>query len=159
MRSSRRCEFTGTILAVRAVEDCIRATKKYTEGLGTVRKKHPVQGEDFPSKMFCKYYEVYPDVEIGWDMPASVTLDWLWGETPCIDVLFNYDYRSNKASMVMRDGYSAVKVLADAIPGFKEALDKAEYNGKSSHSYAPRRDSKSADETADKNPATESVGN
>jgi hypothetical protein len=121
MRSNRRCEFTGAVLAVRAVEDCIRATKKYTEGIGTVRKKHPIQGEDFPSKKFCKYYEVYPDMEIGWDMPASVTLDWLWGETPCIDVLFNYDYRINKASVILQNPGDA-KELGKAIPGFEEML-------------------------------------
>lgn len=124
MRSSKRSEFTGTILAVRAIEDCIRASKKYTEGISTVKRRHPVQGEDFPSKVFCKYYEVYPDVEISWDMPVSVTVDWLWGETLCIDITFHYDYRANKASLTLGD-YRDIKKLQEAIPGFGKALAQA----------------------------------
>jgi len=126
---NKRSEFKGTIIAVRAVEDCIRATKKYTEGIGTVRKRHPIQGEDFPSKMFCKYYEVYPDMELSWDMPAGVALDWLWGETPCIDVLFNYDYRANKASVIVQDGSRAVQELTKAIPDFSDELARVTANG------------------------------
>lgn len=131
MSKNNRSEFRGTIIAIRAVEDCIRATKKYTEGVGTMRTKHPVQGEgQFPSKKFVKYYEVYPEVEVSWDMPADVAIDWLWGETPCIDVLFNYDYRVNRAEVVVRDGPIAVKQLGKAILGFEEALAKVVENGK-----------------------------
>lgn len=118
-------EYTGNIVAIRAVEDCIRATKKYTEGVGTMRTKHPVQGEGFPSKFFRKYYEVYPDTELSWDMPAGIALDWLWGEVSCIDVVFKYDYRVNKASILIRDGVVAIKELSRAIPGFGDALTKA----------------------------------
>tara|TARA_Y100000310_G_scaffold166912_2_gene166635 strand:+ start:11281 stop:11724 length:444 start_codon:yes stop_codon:yes gene_type:complete len=117
-------EHNGNIEGIRAIEDCIRATKKYTEGMGTLRKKHPIQGEDFPSKVFCKYYEVYPDIELSWDMPYGIALDWLWGETPCLDVTFRYDYRQNKAAVTIKDGVGAVKHLATAIPGFSEALAK-----------------------------------
>lgn len=123
-------EFAGNILKVRAVEDCIRATKKYTEGIGTMRKKHPVQGEEFPSKMFCKYYEVYPDVEVSWDMPAGVALDWLWREIPCIDVLFKYDYRANQASVIVKDGLVAVRELSRGIPCFSGALAEVIAGGK-----------------------------
>lgn len=130
MSKNNRCAFCGTIIEVRAVEDCIRATKKYTEGLSTMRARHPVQGEDFPSKKFVKYYEVYPEVNVSWDMSASMALDWLWGETPCINVLFNYDYRSNKAEVVVKDGSSAVKHLEKAIPGLGSALDRIGENGK-----------------------------
>ena len=127
---SRQSAFSGTIIDVRAVEDCIRATKKYTEGVGTIRAHHPIQGEgEFPSKKFVKYYEVYPDVEVNWDMSASLALDWLWGETPCIDVLFNYDYRANKAEVVIKDGSVAVRQLDKAIPGFSESLAKVTTNG------------------------------
>ena len=115
-------EYAGNIIGVRAVEDCIRATRKYTEGVGTMRTKHPVQGEEFRSKVFVKYYEVYPDTELSWDMPAGVAIDWLWGETACIDVTFKYDYRANKASVMVRDGPDAVKELARAIPDFSEML-------------------------------------
>jgi len=130
MGKNNRSGFSGTIISVRAVEDCIRATKKYTEGIGTMWAKHPVQGEgQFPSKKFVKYYEVYPEVEVSWDMPADVALDWLWGETPCIDVTFNYDYRANKAEIVVRDGTVAVKQLVKAIPGFGESLARVVANG------------------------------
>ena len=122
-----RVETSSNIANIRAVEDCIRATRKYTEGIGTMRKKHPIQGADFPSKVFCKYYEVYPETEISWDMPAGVALDWLWGETPRVDVVFKYDYRANKASVLVADGATALKELRKNIPGFGKAL--AEANG------------------------------
>lgn len=117
-----RYENASNIANIRAIEDSIRATRRYTEGIGTMRKKHPIQGEEFPSKVFCKYYEVYPETEIYWDMPAGVALDWLWGETPKVDVLFKYDYRSNKASVLVMDGSTALKELEKGIPGFSEAL-------------------------------------
>lgn len=123
-RNENKSEYAGNIIVVRAVEDCIRATKKYTEGISTMRKRHPVQGEDVPSKVFCKYYEVYPDVEVSWDMPVGVALDWLWQETMCIDVMFRYDYRENRAAVIIRDGAVAVKELARGIPNFSEALAK-----------------------------------
>ena len=117
-------EYKGTIIDVRDIEDCIRATKKYKEEFGTMRKKHPIQGEDFSSKVFCKYYEVYPDIEISWDMAYGVALDWLWGETSHIDVMFKYDYRVNKASVLIKDGTIAIEELNVGIPHFKNALDK-----------------------------------
>ena len=55
-RNGKDSEFNGNILDVRAVEDSIRATRKYTEGVKTIFKKHPVQGMDFPSpvlKLYC----------------------------------------------------------------------------------------------------------
>jgi len=132
MRQKRReasgCIITGNIGDIRAIEDCIRATKKYTEGIGTRRAKHPVQGDGFPSKVFSKYYEVYPKIELSWDMPAGVALDWLWQDTPCLDVIFHYDYRANEASMTVRDGPEAKKQLVKAIPGFGDAVVKTVNN-------------------------------
>ena len=122
--SNNNSGFKGNIINVRAVEDSIRATKNYTEGVRTMFKKHPVQGTDFPSPVFCKHYEVYPDMEISWEMSASKFLDWLWQETPCIDVMFHYDYRENKAFIEVRDGTRAVMKLSESIPGFKDALAK-----------------------------------
>ena len=119
-------EYTGNIESVRAVEDCIRATKKYTEGIGTMRKKHPIQGEDFPSKVFCKYYEVYPHVDLEEKRPFSETIgvafDLWWRDTPFIDVIFKYDYRSNIATVNIKDGVKAVRELTKEIPNFGEAL-------------------------------------
>jgi len=132
MRQKRRetsgCIINGNIGDIRAIEDCIRATKKYTEGLGTMRTRHPIQGDEFPSKVFSKYYEVYPKVEVSWDMPAGVALDLLWGDTPCLVVIFHYDYRANEASMTVRDGPEAKKQMIEAIPGFGEAVEKATEN-------------------------------
>jgi len=115
-------EFRGNILAIRSLEDCIRATKKYTEGIQTIRKTHPVQGEELPSRVFYKYYEVYPDMEVGLDMDYRDFADWVWGDTACIDIMFHYDYRVNKASVLVRDGDGVVKKLIESIPGFLDAL-------------------------------------
>tara|TARA_Y100000310_G_C20647056_1_gene797242 strand:- start:977 stop:1384 length:408 start_codon:yes stop_codon:yes gene_type:complete len=121
--------FESNIVSMRAVEDCIRATKKYTEYFGTMRWKHPIQGNDFPSKVLCKHYEVYPDIELDWDMSASVALDWVWGDTPHLDVFFKYDYRINKATVYVRGGDKGVLKLARAIPNFNKALAEAKVNG------------------------------
>lgn len=127
--SNKGGEFIGNIITVRAVEDSIRATKKYTVGISRKQADHPIQGEDFPSRMFYLFYEVYPDIELNWDMPASIALDWLWGETPCIDVRFSYDYRTDKAAVIVYDGQEAVKDLARTIPGFSDALLAVIANG------------------------------
>ncbi len=117
-----RNELGGNIASIRAVEDSIRCTRRYTEGIGTIHKRHPIQGEDFPSKVFCKFYEVYPTTELSWDMPAGVALDLLWGEILKVDVVFKYDYRANKASVLIMGGDTASKELEKHIPGFGEAL-------------------------------------
>jgi len=123
MRTKSRYEFTGTVIVIRAVEDSIRSTRKYTEGVNNKpQKQYPIQGGDFPSKVFCKYYEVYPTVDVSWDMPVGVAVDWLWHDVPCIDVVFTYDYRSNKASVLVKNGPAALDELKNAIPGFKTAL-------------------------------------
>ncbi len=136
-----KSEFTGNIVSVRAVEDSIRATRKYTEGIGTIRQVHPVQGGDFPSKTCGKYYEVYPYVDLDQKMPfgeaIGAALDWLWRDTPCIDVLFKYDYRANKASVLLKDGPEAVKELSQSIPGFREALDHVLNNDNGSKEQHP----------------------
>jgi len=119
-----RNEFVGSILAVRAVEDTIRATKKYTKGAFKSPVKHPIQGGEFPSRVLTEYYEVYPDTELGWDMPASEGWAWVWGDTPHIDVLFKYNYQRDKAIVIIHGGNGVVKLLGEGIPGFEEALGK-----------------------------------
>lgn len=138
-KSRNKNEVTSNIAGIRAIEDCIRATRKYTEGIGTIRKQHPIQGTDFPSRVFCKYYEVYPETELSWDMPAGVALDWLWGDILRVDVTFRYDYRTNKASMVVQDGPVAVLGLEKTIPGFREALAAATSSSSSSSSISDRQ--------------------
>jgi len=125
-----RNEFVGSILAVRAVEDTIRATKKYTKGAFAKSAQHPIQGEDFPSRVMTEYYEVYPDIEPGWDMSIIDAAFWLAGETPHIDVLFKYNYQRDKAIVIIHGGNGVVKLLGEGIPGFEEALGQVVENGK-----------------------------
>lgn len=120
-----RVTFTGDILSVRTVEDAIRATRKYTEGVQTLRRQHPLQGEDFPSQTFYKYYEVSPDIDLNKRLSVTdagyKTFDWLWGKG-MINVYFWYNYPTDKAKMVVKDGWDAVKVLVSKIPSFALAL-------------------------------------
>lgn len=117
--------FTGNIGGMRAVEDAIRASRRYTEGIETLRTRHPaypVQGEGFASRVFCKHYEVYPDMELTWDMPAGKAIDWLWGDVACTAVTFKYDYRTNEAEVTVKGGPAKVQELSDKIPGFADTL-------------------------------------
>lgn len=138
MKSNSRAklekEFRGDINLVRDVEDCIRITKKYTIGKRTPQDTTSSQGEKFPSKAFCMHYEVYPDAEIGIDMPIGTALKWYWRSLPCIDVIFKYDYRDDAddtkaASVTIKDGVKAIGQLARAIPNFSKALGKVRSNG------------------------------
>ncbi len=119
-----RSEFNGSILVVREAEDCIRATKKYTKGAFSKPRKYPVQGEDFPSVFLTEYYEVYPDTVVGWNMSAVDAWAWIWGDVIHIDVLFQYDYRSNKAKVIVRGGTRAVDELVRGIPGLGSVLSR-----------------------------------
>jgi len=128
-----RNEFVGNVMAVRAVEDTIRATKKYTKGAFTRPARHPIQGEGFPSRVLTEYYEVYPDTELGWDMLASEGWAWVWGDTPHIDVLFKYNYQRDRAIVIIHGGNGVVKSLEEGIPGFGEALGKVVEDSKKEH--------------------------
>jgi len=119
-------EFTGNIMNVREIEDCIRVTKKYKKGAFSKTIKHPIQGEDFPSKVLTEYYEVYPEMEVGWDMLASDFLDWLWGDTPHIDVRFHYNYQDNKGKVIIFGNDGVVDMLRDGIPHFNKLIMKLE---------------------------------
>lgn len=111
-----RSEFNSNIDTIRAVEDCIRVTHKYTEGLGTIRKPHDFQGEQFPSKSFTRNYEVYPDMVVGMDMPVSDAIDWLWADTTCISVRFWYNYLNGRASFKVLGGEESLRRLVQSIP-------------------------------------------
>jgi len=127
-----RAEFTGNILTVRAVEDCIRATKKYSEGMLTRFSRHPVQpiqGEDFPSRVLTKYYEVYPEMEVGLDMSIIDAVFLQAGETPHVEVRFHYNYQRNRAMITVYGGDGVVELLEDGIPGLKEMLANVPRNG------------------------------
>lgn len=125
MSKNHSNEITSNIACIRELEDCIRVTKKYTKGAFRKAAVHPIQGEDFPSKLLTEYYEVYPDTDITWEMPAGKAIDWLWGDVRHIDVHFKYDYRINVASIKVKDGANGMNELIGGIPGFKEALDNA----------------------------------
>ncbi len=124
----KRNEFVGDVMNVRAVEDAIRATKKYTKGAFRKTVEHPLQGEEFPSRVLTEYYEVYPDLDLDrkmgtWDALMTFS-DWIWGDTPHIDVLFKYNYQRNRAIVIIRGGNGVAELLREGIPGFGEALDK-----------------------------------
>jgi len=109
---------------VRDLEDTIRATRKYTKGAFSKASKHPqrIQGEEFPSRVLTEYYEVYPDLDIGWDMRAGDAWAWVWGDVVHIDITFLYDYRENKAKVTIHGGRDAMEKLKEGIPGFKDIL-------------------------------------
>ena len=116
--------YKSSILLVRDLEDTIRATRKYTQGAFSKAVKHPqkIQGEQFPSRVLTTYYEVYPDLEIGWDMRAGDAWAWVWGDVVHIDIIFLYDYRENKAKVTIHGGEDAMEKLKEGIPGFKAIL-------------------------------------
>lgn len=120
-----KTEFKSSILLVRDLEDTIRATKKYTKGAFSRADKQgqPIQGEQFPSRVLTEYYEVYPDLEIGWDMRAGDAWAWVWGDVVHIDMTFLYDYRDNKAKVTVHGGEGTVRELEAGIPGFRAALE------------------------------------
>lgn len=124
-----RTEYVGNILAVREVEDTIRATKKYTKGAFTKTVQHPIQGGDFPSRVLTERYEVYPDTEVGWDMNIVDAAFWLADSPPHIDVQFKYNYPQNKAIVIIHGGNGVAQLLEDGIPGFREALAQISRNG------------------------------
>ena len=117
-----RTEFVGDILSVRAVEDCIRSTRKYTKGAFRKPATHPIQGEEFPSKVLTEYYEVYPDMEVGWDMLAADAWAWVLGDILHIDVFFHYNYATNKARVIIHGGNTVTRDLGKGVPGFSKAL-------------------------------------
>ena len=116
--------FNGSIIQIRDIEDCIRATRKYTKGAFTAPSKHPIQGGGFPSRVLTEYYEVYPDLDLTWDMLATDAWAWVWGDVLHIDVKFHYAYKNNNAKMEVFGTNGVVKSLCEGISGFKEALDK-----------------------------------
>jgi len=121
-----KIEYKSNILLARDLEDTVRATKKYTKGAFSRTPQHPIQGAEFPSKVLTEYYEVYPDLALGWDMRASDAWAWVWGDVTHIDVTFLYDYRVNRAKVTIHGGLDAVRELKAGIPRFKVVLAKIE---------------------------------
>ena len=119
--TSKGITFKGNISDIRDIEDCIRASKRYTEGR-LRQQDHPVQGEKFASRKFCKYYEVYPSLEVGWDMPAGAAIDLLWGDVEYVDVRFDYDYRCNEASMTIHGDSTLTGLLLSSIRGLCDVV-------------------------------------
>ena len=119
-----RTEFSGSIPDVRAAEDVIRATWKYTKGTRSERLS-PVQGTDFPSRVLTEYYQVYPDADMGaLDHDASMALDYIFGNLTYIDIRFRYDYRSGQASVIVLGGVEALREMERGIPGITGALKR-----------------------------------
>lgn len=109
---------------IRAIEDTVRATKNYTEGLFTASKVHPEQ-DNFPTRIFTKQYDIYPDSTVpGWDSYISEVIKWL--RSRVIVIKFWYDYRNNKAEIIGQRNELAI--LCEMIPNFQETLEHAGFN-------------------------------
>lgn len=124
-------ELFGDILSVRAVEDTVRATHKYTEGIFSrynKKEEKRIQGGDFPSRIVTHYYEVYPDLDLEdemtmWDALLT-TSDFLWGAIPMVEIIFVYNYVRNRAVVTVRGGNGVMEMLENGIPGWKEKLEE-----------------------------------
>tara|TARA_Y100000310_G_scaffold344205_1_gene455710 strand:- start:299 stop:742 length:444 start_codon:yes stop_codon:yes gene_type:complete len=116
----------GNITQIRELEDSIRATNRYTEGLFTKKVKRPEQG-DMPSRAFSRLLEVYLDaefMELDWDMAfmdyLNKSIEWFTSRATVIK--FWYDYRDNKAEMSVEE--TRINIICDVIPGFAVSLAK-----------------------------------
>jgi hypothetical protein len=118
-----RTEWTGNIMDVRAVEDSIRSTKKYTKGAFTSAEKHPIQGAAFPSRVLTEFYEVSPFIELSLNTSLKDCWNWLTNKTPTYQVLFRYDYRNNTGRVILKGTSEAVVNLCEGIPGFKDKIE------------------------------------
>lgn len=87
----------GTIQEVRELEDAVRATKQYTEGLFTERRTHPVQGKE-SARAFRKLYELYIDAPLH-SMNDDISVAFDWFDSRVAVFRFWYDYREQKASV------------------------------------------------------------
>jgi len=117
-----KTEIFGNVLSIRNIEDCIRSTRKYTKSVFSQSAQHPVQGMSFPSNTLTERYEVYPSMEVGWNMLATDAWAWVWGDIEHIDVRFKYHYVQNKAEVIIYGGKKSINSLEKGIPGFKEML-------------------------------------
>lgn len=113
--------YTSNIMAARAVEDCIRNSRKYTKMAFSKPVQHPVQGE-FSSRLITEHYEVYPEMEMGWNMLAADAWAWMRGDTPKVDVWLKYDYRDNTARIIIGGGDKTADLLKEGIQGLADAM-------------------------------------
>ena len=134
-----KTEFTGDILSVRDAEDCIRLTRKYTKGVFRKVAVYPIQGEGFPSRVLTEYYEVYPDLDIGWNMLATDAWAWVWGDVLHVDVFFNYNYSTNKAKIIIHGGNGIIRSLEEGVPGLGEAIAKLAIGDSIKNHYSEMR--------------------
>lgn len=131
---SKGLVYNGNIISIREIEDCIRATKMYAKKHWPRYKPEAIQGEEFPSSVTTEYYEVYPDAESGLgNMDIVTAVFWLAGETPQYDVVFQYDYRGNKALVKFIDGEAGLRVLCKAMPTLAGLVEKVNTNGNGRH--------------------------
>ena len=117
-------QITGSIDYIRGIEDSIRETKQYTEGLLSDRHTHPAQGED-GSKAFTKKYELYIDAPLHsmnilkWmDENESNVFQWFDGRA--VIFKFWYDYREMKANCRVND--EGLKLACEKFPCINYAV-------------------------------------
>lgn len=149
----------GTVPEIRHMEDAIRATGKYTEGLLTLRSKHPaivMRQSNAPSPVFVKCYEVYPDTDINEKLPMGQAVDramnWLWADVDCVKVRFWYNYRTGQATVEIKGGEKAARKLKAKIPGFWTEL-KMESRMRGQPAVPPNTDENNADDILLESPA------
>jgi len=117
----------GTIIEIRELENCIRATNRYTEFLFTEKHPKDTQGAGLPCMAFTRPLEVYLDAEFkdfNWnaDFYELVKNRWDWLRSKAVIVRFWYDYRDNKARMDVHS-QNTLNRLAAIIPGFERLAD------------------------------------
>lgn len=119
----------GTIQEIRIIEDAVRKTEQYTEGLFTEGHKHPIQGEE-STRAFKKQYELYIDAPLHKRTDIKGALKWYDSRVAIFK--FWYDYREQEASMeVSEEGlllsietFKEIKKVFKGYPPFKMAEEK-----------------------------------
>jgi len=125
-----------TIQAVRLLEDAIRETKQYTEGLFTERRTHPVQGEEC-ARAFTKVYELYIDAPLH-SMNDDISAAFDWFDSRVAVFRFWYDYRGEKASIEVSERGLALAIekfecIATAFEKHKISMPTAQVASQDSH--------------------------
>lgn len=101
---------------IREIEDAIRETGQYTEGLFTENRKHPVQGED-STRAFTRVYEVYidaPQHNMNAHILDGINDAFAWFDSRAVVFKFWYDYRTEEANMRVTD--EGLKLAVDTFP-------------------------------------------
>lgn len=112
----------GTIDRIRKIEDAVRMTGQYTEGLFKEYSHHPVQGEE-STRAFTKEYELYIDAplhNINDEITEGINDAFAWLKGRAVIFKFWYDYR--KAEANMRVSEEGLRLAVDTFEGIALAV-------------------------------------